>query len=194
MSKLIEGSSAMAIGLSEMLNRLTSDEKREFVQLVDWDELQKLRSDILSIPKQRMSGDPRIYVVTTPSGMSFEIPVERIPDFLRILCTSLSPEKIDVFLQEDERSQEFSCMREEFLALLDSKIDLSGDVSAMIELDAHTLISGGGGCFSLALEGVSYKVRRKIAEETLKACGFDHRFKSDFFSAVVWEDKLEVKE
>jgi hypothetical protein len=33
--------STIALGLAEVIDRLTVEEKREFVKIVDWDELQR---------------------------------------------------------------------------------------------------------------------------------------------------------
>ncbi len=46
----------------------------------------------------------------------------------------------------------------------------------------------------VALEDVSKKVVREIAQGALELCGFEHRFSADEFSAVVWDGELEVKE
>jgi len=55
----------------------------------------------------------------------------------------------------------------------------------MIEFGPHTLISGGGGCLSLALAGSPGSLRRTIAEQALAICGFRHTFTGERFAAIV---------
>lgn len=64
----------------------------------------------------------------------------------------------------------------------------------MIDLGAHTLVSAGGGCLSLTLEGVPSVTRREIARKALQFCGYDHVFGRDQFAAIVWDDQLQVTE
>jgi hypothetical protein len=183
-----EGITAQA--LKEILGRLTPEEKKEFARLVDLDELMQLKA---AVSQKRRIGDPKVYVGTTPSGLSLELPVEHAIEFVRWLADVLTPQRIEIFTSANGGSREYSCSTGEFSEFLRTHQSLSENWS-MIEFDEVTLVSGGGGCFSLALEGVSKKVIREIAQGALELCGFEHRFSADEFSAVVWDGELEVKE
>lgn len=179
-----------AQALAEMLDRLTPKEKKEFARLVDLDELMQLKA---AVPQKRRLGDPKVYVGTTPSGLSLELPVEHAIEFIRWLADVLAPRRIEIFTSENGGSKEYSCSTDEFSEFLKTHRPLSENWS-MIEFDEVTLVSGGGGCFSLSLEGVSREMIREIAQGALEICGFEHRFSGDKFSAVVWDGELEVKE
>lgn len=186
--------SLMAAALREMFNRLTDEEKREFITIFDWNEIEQIRSEDRLGEKDRICGDPKIYIGTTPSGLGFEIPEDKVAGFLQIICECLLPTKVEIFAQLEEGSQEFLCSNDEFSNLIRNQTELFLKNSVMIELDGHSLVSGGGGCFSLELLDAPNKLKRDIAEKVLDLCGFDYRFRMDAFSAVVWEDKLEVRD
>ncbi len=183
-------SSAIAVALTELLDRLTIEEKREFARLIDWGEFQRLRLEAAE-PARRV-GDPKVYVGTTPDGLSLELPVEKVPAFLSYLPGILAANTVAIFVQDGDGSQEWQCPAEELASWLEAHPTAWRDGSLMIEFGPHTLISGGGGCLSLALTGNS--IRRTIAEQTLAICGFRHTFVGEHFSAIVWEDRLEVHE
>jgi hypothetical protein len=177
--------------MMEMLGRLTPEEKIEFARLVDLDELMRLK---VTVSQERRVGDPKVYVGTTPSGLSLELPVEHALEFVRWLADILAPQRIEIFASENGRSKEYSCSMGEFSEFLSTHDQPLSEDWSMIEFDEVTLISGGGGCFSLALEGVSRERVREIAQGALQVCGFEYRFSADEFSAVVWNGELEVKE
>jgi hypothetical protein len=180
-----------AQALMEMLSRLTPEEKREFARLIDLDELMRLKA---AVPRRkRRIGDPKVYVGTTPSGLSLELPVEHTLEFVRWLADVLSPQRVEIFTSENGGAKEYSCPLDEFSEFLRTHQSLAENWS-MIEFDEVTLVSGGGGCFSLALEGVSKELVREIAQGALELCGFEHRFSADEFSVVLWDGGLEVKE
>jgi hypothetical protein len=183
----VQGATAQA--LKEMLGRLTPEEKKKFARLVDLDELIQLKA---AVPQERRIGDPKVYVGTTPSGLSLELPIEHAIEFISWLADILVPRRIEIFTSENGGSREYSCSADEFPEFLKTHPSLSDNWS-MIEFDEVTLVSGGGGCFSLALEGVSKEVIQEIAQGALKICGFEHRFLADDFSAIVWDGELEVR-
>jgi hypothetical protein len=185
----VQGVTAQA--LTEMLSRLTPEEKREFARLVDLDELVQLKA---AVPQKRRIGDPKVYVGTTPSGLSLELPVEHAIEFVRWLADVLAPQRIEIFTSENGGSKEYSCSVDEFSEFLKTHSQPLSENWSMIEFDEVTLVSGGDGCFSLALEDVSREMVRDIAQGALEICGFEHRFSSDEFSAVVWDGEPEVKE
>jgi len=180
--------STIAAALAELIDRLTIEEKRELVKVVDWDELQRLRKT------ERRVGDPKVYVRTTTDGLSLELPMECVRPFIQSLPAILSIERVEIFVQDGNGSKEYSLAASELGAWLRGHADLLQEGSIMIELGPHTLISGGGGCLSLALENVPGSMLRELAMKALRLCGFDHEFKGDRFSALVWDDQLEVKE
>jgi hypothetical protein len=182
-------SSAIAVALTELLDRLTIEEKREFARLIDWEEFQRLRVEAGSV---RRVGDPKVYVGTTPDGLSLELPVGKVPAFLSSLPGILSANTVAIFVQDGDGSQEWQCPADELAGWLEAHSAAWRDGSLMIEFGPHTLVSGGGGCLSLALTDSS--IRRAIAEQALAVCGFRHTFVREHFSAIVWEDRLEVQE
>jgi len=183
-------SSAIAVALTELLDRLTIEEKREFARLIDWGEFQRLRLEAAA--SARRVGDPKVYVGSTPDGLSLELPVENVPAFLSFLPDILAANAVAIFVQDGDGSQEWQGPADELAGWLEAHPTAWCDDSLMIEFGPHTLISGGGGCLSLALTDSS--IRRAIAEQALAICGFRHTFVGEHFSAIVWEDRLEVHE
>ncbi len=186
--------SLMAAELREMFNRLTDEEKREFIKIFDWNEIEQIKSEDRLVRKDRICGDPKIYIGTTPSGLGFEIPEDKVAGFLQIICECLLPTKVEIFAQLEDGTQEIPCSNDEFSNLIRNQTELFLKNSVMIELDGHSLVTGGGGCFSLELLDAPHKLKRDIADKILNLCGFDYRFKMDEFSAVVREGKLEVRD
>jgi hypothetical protein len=189
--KRAEVQGATARALAEMLGHLTPKEKKEFARLVDLDELIQLK---MALPRERRIGDPKVYVGTTPSGLSLELPVEHAIEFIRWLADMLVPQRIEIFTSENGGSKEYSVSMDEFSKFLSAHDQSLSEKWSMIEFDEVTLVSGGGGCFSLSLEGVSREMIREIAQGALEICGFEHRFSADEFSAVSWDGELEAKE
>jgi len=177
-----------------LIDRLSLEEKRELVRVLDWKELQGLRAEEISRGKGRRIGDPRIYVATTKSGLSLELPLECVPAFMCALPSLLSIQDMEIFIQNGNGSEETRCAASDLEAWLSRHTEAWQEGTIMIELGPHTLISGGGGCLSLDLENVSPAVRKEIAHKALKLCSYDHVFKQDHFSAIVWDDQLEVSE
>jgi len=185
----VQGATAQV--LAEMLDHLTPEEKKEFVRLVDLDELVQLKADV---SHERRIGDPKVYVGTTPGGLSLELPVEHVIEFIRWLADTLVPQRIEIFTSENGGSKEYSFSMDEFSQFLSTHDQSLSENWSMIEFDEVTLVSGGGGYLSLTLESVSKEMIREIARGALEICGFMHRFSGDEFSAVVWDGELEVKE
>jgi hypothetical protein len=185
-------SSAIAVALAELLDRLTIEEKREFARLIDWQEFQWLR--MTAAESARCVGDPKVYVGTTPDGLSLELPVGKVPAFLSSLPGLLAANAVAIFVQDGDGSQEWQCPADELASWLAVHSAAWRDGSLMIEFGPYTLVSGGGGCLSLILIGQSGSLRRAIAEQALTLCGFRHTFTGERFSAIVWEDRLEVSE
>lgn len=180
--------STTAAALTELIGRLTVEEKMKLAKVVDWNELQRLRES------ERRIADPKVYVGTTENGLSLELPVECVRPFIQALPASLSVESVEIFAQDGNGSKEYSLAASELEAWLGSHANVLQEGLIMIEFGPHTLISGGGGCLSLALENVSSSTLREIGRKALTLCGFDYKFKRDKFSALVWKDQLEVSE
>jgi len=205
MGKMLEGKrmsqqkiavppSTIALGLAELLNRLTIEEKREFANIIDWDELQRLK--VKTAENERKSvGEPRVYVGTTEDGLALELPIESVLLFVHFLPGVLKIDEIEVFILDEGGSKEFRCTAAELKNLLETEyLEVLREGSIMIELGPHTLVSGGSGCLSLSLENVPKETVREIASKALELCGFDYTFQKERFSAMVWKDLLEVKE
>jgi hypothetical protein len=180
--------STTAAALAELIGRLTVEEKGKLAKIIDWDEFRWLRKS------ERRVGEPKVYVGTTKDGLSLELPLECVRPFIQALPASLSVESVEIFAQDGNGSREYSLAASELEAWLESHANVLREGSLMIEFGPHTLTSGGGGCLSLALENTSGSTLREIARKALGLCGFDHKFKGNKFSALVWEDQLEVNE
>lgn len=185
-------SSIIPLALVEIIERLSLEEKYTLVNLLDWDALQQLREQ--AIARTRRAGDPRIYIGATESGLSLELPLECVPAFLNALLSLLSVQHVEILVQNGQGAKEYRCAAADLKDWLTHHPEAWRESAMMIELGLHTLVSGGGGCLSLTLENVSPVTRREIAQMALQLCGYDHTFKRDRFSAIVWEDQLEVTE
>ncbi len=180
------------LALVEMIERLSLEEKYTLANLLDWDALQQLREE--AVAQTRRVGDPRIYVGTTESGLSLELALECVPAFLNALPSLLSVQHVEILVQNGQGTNEYYCTAADLKDWLAHHPKAWRESAMMIELGLHTLVSGGGGCLSLTLENVSPATRREIAQMALQLCGYDHTFKQDRFSAIVWENQLEVTE
>jgi hypothetical protein len=186
-------SSTIALGLAEIIDRLTVEEKREFVKIIDWDELQRLRVEIAQ-DKSKNFGEPRVYIGTTEAGLSLELPMESVLPFINFLPRILNIDEIEIFILDNRGSKEYRCAASELKNFLEEHLEAIREGSIMIEFGPHTLVSGGGGCLSLALENVPKATVKEIARKALELCGFEYQFRKEKFSAIVWENLLEVKE
>jgi len=180
------------LAMVEMIERLDLEEKRALANLLDWDALRQLRED--AVPQARRVGDPRIYVGTTASGLGLELPLEYVPLFLRALLSLLSVQHVEILVQNGQGTEETRCTRADLEDWLTRHPEAWQEDAMMVELGPHTLVSGGGGCLSLTLENAPSTTRQEIARIALQLCGYDHTFKRDRFSAIVWNDQLEVVE
>ncbi|MBU1660247.1 MAG: hypothetical protein KKD28_02095 [Chloroflexi bacterium] len=188
--------------LAELVERLLPEEKQEFVHWLSWDELVALRreetvlapvEESVAQPVRRV-GDPQVYVSTTPDGLSLELPVACVAAFVKRLPTLLSVSVVEVYLRRNGKGQEFQVAAEEFAKFLKTHQDALQEDNVMMEFGNSTLVSGGGGCISLALDEISRGARCRLATESLRVCGFDYEFVGDNFTATVWDDELEVHE
>ena len=189
-----ETTSAVALGLAELLERLTLEEKREFARLINWEEFQRLTVETTSVLQERPFGDPKVYVGTTESGLSIDLPVEHVLAFIARLPRLLSTKEVQILVQDGQGSEECSCAAADLEKWLKGHLRALQEGSVMIEFGPHSLITGGGGCLSLALEDTPAATLREIAKQALALCGFHHEFKGGRFFAVVWGDQLEVTE
>lgn len=186
--------SPIALGLAEIVERLTAAEKQEFTQLVNWEELQRLRIEARPLPAVKHVGEPRLYVATTAAGLSLDLPLEHTLAFIARLPGALTIETVEIFVQNGEGSQQTSCPAADLTVWLERHEALLRDGAIMLEFGPHTMISAGEGCLSLSLEDPPSALPRQIAQQALTLCGFHHQFQGDHFSAIVWDDQLEVTE
>lgn len=189
--------------LAELVNRLTQEERIEFAQSLSWEELEPLRhteSPAGSKEVQpegnrvRRMGDPKVYVGTTVDGLALELPADRTATFIKYLANALSASSIDVYLRRKGKGEEYNLAINELDEFLSTHQEVVSHRSWTMELDEATLVSGNGGCLLLSLEGMPGVLKRQLATKALRVCGFDYDFTGDKFSAVVWNDELEVTE
>ena len=185
--------STIASALIEILDRLTREEKEQFARIFNWDEFERIKKDING-SDGRKHGDPKVYVQASPDELNFEIPENKLTDFIRFLSETLSYDQINVFIRKDKASDERTYSKEEFLEFLMSSEGMLAEDYLMIEFGGNTLISGGRGCMDLELEKKNVALVKKIAEKLLEMCGFKHRFSKENFHAIVWDEELEVNE
>jgi len=185
--------SAIAAALIEILNRLTPEEKKEFARAFNWDEFERTKKKIIGSDGRRF-GDPKLYVQGSPRGLDFEVPEDKLIKLIRFLSETLPYDRVDVFIRQGKRSEESSYTKAEFQNFLAACGKMLEESYLMIEFGGNTLISSGGGCLDLELEKEDAHLVRMIGEKFLKICGFAHRFSRNEFSAIVWEDELEVEE
>jgi hypothetical protein len=185
--------SAIAAALIEILNRLTPEEKKEFARAFNWDEFERIKKEIIGSDGRRF-GDPKLYVQGSPRGLDFEVPEDKLIKLIKFLSETLPYDRVNVFIRQGKRSEESSYAKAEFQNFLAVCGKMLEESYLMIEFGGNTLISGGGGCLDLELEKEDAHLVRMIAETFLKICGFAHRFSRNEFSAIVWEDELEVEE
>ena len=120
--------------------------------------------------------------------------MESVLPFINFLPRVLTIDEIEIFILDNQGSKEYRCAASELKNFLEEHLRVLCEGSIMIEFGPHTLISGGGGCLSLALENVPKATVKEIARKALELCGFEYQFKKEKFSAIVWENLLEVKE
>lgn len=187
--------SVMALAFSEILRRMSVEEKKIFAQTVDLTELEELKIADVAADEKRRVGDPKFYVGTTPGGgLSLELPVDKVVECIETLPAFLSSTQIKLLILGNGEWIEFFCSESDFPDILRKHTQSIIEEGVMIDFDASNLVSGGRGCISLDLKKPSPEVTREIAGEFLEICGFKHRFRKDEFSAVVWKDILEVTE
>ena len=171
--------------LAELVGQLTPEEKQEFVRWLSRDALEALRNEgpVSPLPvvaeggavektaarSTRRAGEPRVYVGATSDGLALEMPVECVAAFVERLPTILSVLSVEVYLRQNGGGEEHRVGSEEFASFLDTHQDVLRDGSLMMEFGRATLVSGGGGCMLLTLEGIPGEVRRRVATEALRA-------------------------
>ncbi len=123
-----------------------------------------------------------LFVGITDGGLSFEIPLEKIYDFLCMLARVLKAETMRIYYQVDPSTEEISCSASSFNQKLKTIGEFMRDASLIIEYNGYTLYSGGEGCFSLdaALDAGE---KRRIGTSVLDLFGL---------SKDVFSDKLEI--
>jgi len=180
----MNGRSGVGQALAELVLRLTEEQRAEFA-----DALRGLR-----LESHRHVGEPKVYVATTSDGLALELPEACVTPFLERVASLFAGPVIEVYLRRNGRGEEHRISREDFAEFLNANQDVLQEGSLMVEFENATLVSGGGGCMLLTLEGPVLDRRSQIAREALQVCGFDHEFVGDRFTAVVWNDELEVSE
>ena len=140
--------STIALGLAEIVERLTTEEKQEFTQLVNWEELQRLRIQARRTPAVIRVGEPRLYVATTADGLSLDLPLEHTLAFIAMLPGKLASETVEIFVQNGEGSQEISCPAADLAAWLERHEDVLRDGAMMCQSPRphlSAIVGGVGG-------------------------------------------------
>lgn len=135
--------------------------------------------------------EPEIYVGSNWEGLSFEIPCDKVPQFLLTLGQALLPAEITLYFEGDGGSEKLVTDLEGYQQALAVVGDRCLHHSFMAEFDQHTLFSGGGGCFSLQAALPPERLR-EIAQAIMDELGIAHQIDRDDFQVAVVNGQLEV--
>lgn len=133
--------------------------------------------------------EPEIYVEIHPDAVSFEAPEDVVIEVIYQVSRDLKAGSVSVYLQGRGRRSIRLEKLKEFLVRAADKLKEEAVVFKLA--DAGILYSNGGGCMYLETRA-SPRVKRAIAENFLKLCGFSVEVKGKAFAAWVRDGQLEV--
>lgn len=134
---------------------------------------------------------PGIYIGSNWEGLSFEIPPDRVLQFLLTLGRALRPAEIRLYFEWDGSEEKLVTDMKNYQQAIASVGDGYLHHSFMAEFDQHTLFSGGGGCFSLQATLPPERLR-EIAQAIMDELGIAHQLDRDDFQVAVVNGHLEV--
>lgn len=138
-----------------------------------------------------LSPDPELYVGTTPSGMSFEVPEKLVPDLMEILIDVLKPINVVYSYVQGEEEVELKLTSELARSKSREMADAFLNPTFIAELETASLYTGGGGCFLLEAD-LNGKQRISIAKKLLEKLNIKIKPAKERFSVIVREGHVEV--
>ncbi|MEM3563180.1 MAG: hypothetical protein QXS27_05100 [Candidatus Jordarchaeaceae archaeon] len=134
-----------------------------------------------------LSPDPELYVGTTPSGMSFEVPEKLVPDLMEILIDVLKPINVVYSYVQSEEEVEVKFPAELARSKSREMADVFLNSTFMAEVGTASLYTGGGGCFLLEAN-LNRKQRIFIAKKLLEKLDIKIELAKERFSVIVRGD------
>ncbi|UCD84717.1 MAG: hypothetical protein JSU92_00580 [Deltaproteobacteria bacterium] len=136
--------------------------------------------------------EPELYVKLDRDDISFEVPGEKIIEFIDLLARELKATEIELRYEVDSHSKRLSCKPEELTEKLLERKKIVREEPMVIELEEDTtLYSNGGGCMLLKT-GIDSRRKKRLAQHFLELCGFSAEVESAKFTALVMRGELEV--
>jgi len=135
--------------------------------------------------------EPEMYIGSNWEGLSFEIPPDKVPQFLLTLGRALRPVEITLYFERNGSAEKLVTDLKGYQEAIASVGDGCLLHSFMAEFDQHTLFSGGGGCFSLQAALPPDRLR-EIAQSVMDELGIAHQVERDDFQVAVVNGHLEV--
>jgi hypothetical protein len=128
--------------------------------------------------------EPEIFVGSNWDGLSFERPPNRVPEFVDLLAQRLQPARTVLYYSEAGEDRAVEAPPAQLPRALAQIGDRVLDHTFSVEFDAHTLFSGGDGCFSLQADLPEMELR-EIAQNVLNLLGVSHQLDRDDFQVAV---------
>ncbi len=139
-----------------------------------------------------MYEEPEIYIKIDREDISFEVPEEKIIEFIGLLARDLKSAQIELRYEVDSHAKSLCCNPDDIMEKLLEKQDIIKEEPVVVELEEDTtLYSNGGGCMLLKT-GIDSRRKKRLAQHFLELCGFSAEVETAKFTALVRGGKLEV--
>jgi len=136
--------------------------------------------------------EPELYVKLDRDDISFEVPGEKIIEFIEMLAREVKAAEIELRYEIDSHSKRLSCKPDELKGKLLERQRIIKEEPMVIEFDeGTTLYSNGGGCMLIKTE-VDSRRKKRLAQHFLELCGYSAEVESAKFTALAVRGKLEV--
>ncbi len=135
--------------------------------------------------------EPELYIKIDREDISFEVPGEKIIEFIGLLARDLKSAQIELRYEEDSHSKSLRCTPDDLMEKLLEKQDIIKEEPVVVELGEATLYSNGGGCMLLKA-GIDSRRKKRLARHFLELCGLSAEVETTKFTALARGGKLEV--
>lgn len=186
---MIDADKNLPVLVANLIKRMSPQEKAILVSNLDTSTLRDLQKSEATAPFL----DPDAFVRVAVDYVSFEISESKITEFLIRLSSLLGATKI--MLRWSNNGSDFAktTSNADFRTTLQNIQKTIADGVVMFEFGPHTLFSTGGGCMLLETS-FSNRLKKKIALEFLKLCGYSVKINAQYFSATVINERIQVKQ
>lgn len=174
--------------VANLIKRMTPQEKEILVSNLDTLTLRDLQKGVL---EERPYFEPDAFVRVAVDYVSFEIPAPKITEFLIRLSSLLGATKIMLRWNNNSPAFAKTTSTANFRTMLQTIQNIIANGVVTIEFGPHTLFSTGGGCMLLETP-LANQMKKKIALEFLKLCGYSVKINARYFSATVIKGKVKV--